>query len=83
MNDFMIFSINSLSNCCFDHYLLIESYNISILNTILLIFSEIMYVFLKKQIFYSKNVPKIERIMKIAKITDYLILILHYFQYKK
>jgi hypothetical protein len=36
----------------FTHYLLIESYNFVILDMILLIFYEIMYVFLKKQILY-------------------------------
>jgi hypothetical protein len=47
---------------------------------ILLIFYEIMYVFLKLQIFCGEILTKNERITKITKNEYHFAYVLHYFQ---
>jgi hypothetical protein len=67
MNDFYNIQLKVAFNPMIDPKPLIESYNLLVFNMILLIFHEIMYVFLKKQILYDEIVNKNTRIMKIVK----------------
>lgn len=67
MNDFYNIQFKVAFNALIDPKSLIESYSLFVFNMILLIFHEIMYVFLKKQILYDEIVNKNTRIMKIAK----------------